>query len=180
MTRPSGTPLRPHAPIAGLRLLVLDVDGVLTDGTVLYGAGDEEVKAFHTRDGAGLALWRDAGLALTFLTGRGGAAVQRRARELRVPRLWEKVRDKSAAFDEILAHFGCRAEETAVMGDDVPDLRILERAGFAAAPADASPDVLARVHFTAAHPGGRGAVRDLVEHLLRTQGRWDEALESIR
>ncbi len=138
--------MRVAAPLAGLRLLVLDVDGVLTDGTVLYGLpGDEEAKSFHTRDGAGLALWRDAGLLTTFITGRGGAAVQRRARELRIERIWERARDKTAAFDEALAHFGVTAQQVVMMGDDVHDLRLLERAGFAAAPADAAADVLDRV-----------------------------------
>ena len=166
--------------LGALRLLVLDVDGVLTDGTVLFGLGEEEVKAFHTRDGAGLALWRDAGLHSTFLTGRGGAAVQRRARELRIPRIWEQVRDKGAAFDEILAHFGVTAAQTAVMGDDVPDLRILERAGFAAAPADCAPDVRARVDLLTAARGGHGAVREVIEHILRATGRWQPLVDGIR
>jgi 3-deoxy-D-manno-octulosonate 8-phosphate phosphatase (KDO 8-P phosphatase) len=171
---------RPPADLAQLRLLVLDVDGVLTDGTVLYGTGIEEVKAFHTRDGAGLALWRDAGLLTTFITGRGGDSVQRRAQELRIGRIWERARDKTAAFDEMLAHFGVRESQTVVMGDDVPDLRILERAGFAAAPADASPDVLPRVHLVTRAPGGRGAVRELIEHVLRATGRWDALLDGVR
>lgn len=172
--------LRPAAELAGLRLLVLDVDGVLTDGTVLYGPGFEEVKAFHVRDGAGLALWRDAGLQSTFITGRGGDSVQRRAQELRLGRIWQHARDKSAAFDEALAHFGVPPEQVAVMGDDIPDLRLLERAGFAAAPADAAPDVLARVHWVARARGGHGAVRELVEHLLRATGRWEHLLETLR
>jgi 3-deoxy-D-manno-octulosonate 8-phosphate phosphatase (KDO 8-P phosphatase) len=163
-----------------LKLLVLDVDGVLTDGTVLLGAGDEELKAFHTRDGAGLGMWRAAGCATTFLTGRGGAAVRRRARELAIPRIWERVGDKRAAFDEILAHFELGAEQVAVMGDDIQDLAILGRAGFSAAPADASPDVKAAVDLVVPSPGGRGAVRDLVEHILRTTGRWEALLEDIR
>jgi 3-deoxy-D-manno-octulosonate 8-phosphate phosphatase (KDO 8-P phosphatase) len=175
----SGPP--PRVPdLSALRLLVLDVDGVLTDGTVILGAGAEELKAFHTRDGAGLALWRDAGFAMTFLTGRSGEAVRRRARELRIARIWEGVRDKSAAFDEILAHFGVEAREVAVMGDDVPDLRILERAGFSAAPSDCAVDVAKRVDLVVRSPGGRGAARDLVEHLLRATGRWDALLEAIR
>ena len=171
---------RPPADLAQLRLLVLDVDGVLTDGTVLYGTGLEEVKAFHTRDGAGLALWRDAGLLTTFITGRGGDSVQRRAQELRIGRIWERARDKTAAFDEMLAHFGVTESQTVVMGDDVPDLRMLERAGFAAAPADASPDVLPRVHLVTRAPGGRGAVRELIEHVLRATGRWDALLDAVR
>lgn len=165
--------------LAALRLLVLDVDGVLTDGTVLLGLGDEEVKAFSTRDGAGLALWRDAGYASTFLTGRGGAAVQRRARELRIERVWEHVRDKGAAFDEILAHFDVTADQVAFMGDDLPDLPLLSRAGFSACPADAAADVISRVHWVAPSAGGRGAVRDLVEHVLRGRGEWDGLVERL-
>ncbi len=173
-------PLRPAADLADLRLLVLDVDGVLTDGTVVLGAGDEELKAFHTRDGAGMAVWRDSGRGVTFLTGRGGAAVQRRARELRIERIWERAGDKDRAFDEILEHFGVEARAVAVMGDDIPDLRILERAGFAAAPADAAADVRSRVHLVTPSNGGRGAVRDLVEHVLRGCDQWDGLLEAIR
>ena len=174
------SPLRPPADLARLRLLVLDVDGVLTDGTVLYGGGVDEVKAFHTREGAGLALWRDAGMLTTFITGRGGDSIRRRAEELRIGRIWERVRDKTAAFDEMLAHFGVAAEQTLVMGDDVPDLRMLERAGFAAAPADASADVLTRVHLVTRAPGGHGAVREVIEYVLRSTGRWEALLESVR
>jgi len=159
-------------PTGELRLLVLDVDGVLTDGTVILGAGDEELKAFHTRDGAGVAIWRDAGMLTTFISGRGGAAVRRRADELRLSRIWERVRDKNAAFDEMLAHFGVRAGQVVAMGDDVMDLPMLRRAGFSAAPADAAADVLAEVDLVVPSPGGRGAVRDLVEHVLRATGRW--------
>lgn len=168
----SGGATRPASPLADIRLLILDVDGVLTDGTILLGAGDEECKAFHTRDGAGLALWRDAGYQTTFLTGRGGVAVRRRASELRIEPIWERVKDKGAAFGEILARFGVSASQVAAMGDDVPDLPLLARSGFAACPADAAADVRAAVHWVAPSPGGRGAVRDLVEHILRARGEW--------
>ncbi|HZL99662.1 MAG TPA: HAD hydrolase family protein, partial [Planctomycetota bacterium] len=142
----------PAKPLAELRLLVLDVDGVLTDGTVVFGAGDEELKAFHTRDGAGLAIWRDAGLLTTFISGRGGAAVRRRADELRIGRIWERARDKAAAFDEMLAHFGVQAGQVVAMGDDVVDLPMLARAGFAAAPADAAADVREMVDLVVPSP----------------------------
>lgn len=165
--------------LEALRLIVLDVDGVLTDGTVLLGGHDEELKAFHTRDGAGLALWRDAGYHSTFLTGRGGAAVRRRANELRVPRIWELVRDKVAAFDEILEHFGVTAEQTCFVGDDLPDLGLLARAGFSACPADAARDVRERVDLVLPSRGGQGAVRDLVEHILRGRGEWDRLVGSL-
>ena len=162
-----------------IRLIVLDVDGVLTDGTVLFGAGDEEHKAFHTQDGAGLALWRDAGFHSTFVTGRGGAAVQRRARELRIEPIWESVRDKAAAFDEVIAHFGVTAEQTAAMGDDLLDLPMLARAGLSACPSDAARDVRERVDLVTGARGGHGAVRELVEHILRGRGAWDGLVERL-
>ncbi len=165
--------------LSRIRLLVLDVDGVLTDGTLLLGAGDEECKSFHTRDGAGLALWRDAGYQTTFLTGRGGLAVRRRAHELRIPRIWEHVRDKEAALSAIRAHFGVADEQIAAMGDDIPDLRFLRRVGFSACPQDAAPDVRAAVRFVAPSRGGHGAVRDLVEHILRERGEWQALLERL-
>lgn len=169
----------PPPDLSALRLLVLDVDGVLTDGTLLLGLGDEECKAFHTRDGAGLALWRDAGYATTFITGRGGAAVRRRATELRIDRIWERVKDKNAAFDQVLEHFGVQSHQVAVMGDDLPDLPLLARAGFATCPADAARDVRERVAWVAPSRGGRGAVRDLVEHVLRSRGEWSGLVERL-
>ncbi|MCB9898066.1 MAG: HAD hydrolase family protein [Planctomycetes bacterium] len=161
-----------------LRLIVLDVDGVLTDGTIMLG-GDEELKAFSTKDGAGLALWRDAGYHATFLTGRGGEAVRRRARELRIPRIWEQVRDKARALDEVCAHFGVPLAQTVAMGDDLPDLPMLRAAGFSACPSDAVRDVRECVDWIAPSRGGHGAVRDLVEHVLRERGEWSSLLERL-
>ena len=163
-----------------LRLIVLDVDGVLTDGTILLGGqGDTEIKAFHTRDGAGMALWRDAGYHLTFLTGRSGLAVERRARELRIDPIWQGVRDKPAAFQEILAHFDVAPEQVAAMGDDIPDLRLLGQVGFSACPSDAAVDIRERVDLVVPSRGGHGAVRDLVEHILRERGEWDALVERL-
>ena len=163
--------------LSDIRLIVLDVDGVLTDGTVLFGAGDEEIKAFHTKDGAGLAMWRDAGYHSTFLTGRGGAAVERRARELRLPRIWQHVKDKAAALAEILEHYELRPEQVAAMGDDIVDLPLLSRVGLSSCPADAVRDVRERVDLVMPSSGGHGAVRDLVEHILRGRDEWDGLLE---
>lgn len=165
--------------LSAIRLILLDVDGVLTDGRVLLGAGEEEIKAFHTRDGAGLALWRDAGYAVSFITGRGGEAVRRRARELRIERIWERVRDKRVAWAEALEHFDVSAEQVAFMGDDLPDLALLSLAGLSACPADAARDVRERVDLVMPSPGGSGAVRDLVEHVLRGRGEWDGLLERL-
>lgn len=166
--------------LADIKLIVLDVDGVLTDGTVLFGVGEDEVKAFNTKDGAGLALWRDAGYHSTFLTGRGGAAVERRARELRLPRIWQHVKDKAAAQAEILDHFEVSADQVAAMGDDIVDLPLLSRVALSACPADAVRDVRERVDLVVPSAGGHGAVRDLVEHILRGRGEWDRLLEMFQ
>ncbi len=170
----------PKDELEPLKLIVLDVDGVLTDGGVyLGGHGDTEIKAFNTRDGAGMAVWRDAGYHITFLTGRSGLAVERRARELRISRFWEGVKDKVAVFDEILEHFGVTTDQTIVMGDDIPDLGILRLAALSACPADAARDVLERVDLVLPSPGGHGAVRDLVEYVLRGRGEWDALVERL-
>ena len=163
-----------------LKLIVLDVDGVLTDGTIyLGGQGDTEIKAFNTRDGAGMAVWRDAGYHVTLLTGRSGLAVQRRARELRIPRYWEGVRDKVAVFGEILKHFEVTGDQVAVMGDDIPDLGILKLAAVSACPQDAARDVRERVDLVMPSRGGHGAVRDFIEHILRGRGEWDSLVERL-
>ncbi|GJM21913.1 MAG: hypothetical protein DHS20C15_18280 [Planctomycetota bacterium] len=166
--------------LSDIKLIVLDVDGVLTDGTVLFGVGSDEVKAFNTKDGAGLALWRDAGYHSTFLTGRGGAAVERRARELRLPRIWQHVKDKAAALAEILDHFELSADQVAAMGDDIVDLPLLSRVALSACPADAVRDVRERVDLVVPSAGGHGAVRDLVEHILRGRGEWNALLEMFQ
>ena len=158
------------------RLLLLDVDGVLTDGRIYLGER-EELKAFDARDGMGVTLARAAGLEVAVVTGRRSEAVARRARELQVDHLLQGRPDKGAALDELCAAAGIGADETACMGDDWLDLPQLARAGLAACPSDARPEVAERCHFVAALPGGRGAVRDFVDALLEARGQQRELLE---
>lgn len=176
-------PASPGDPVsrraAPIELILLDVDGVLTDGTFEPGAeadGIPERKRFHSRDGLGLVMAKRCGLRLGFVTGRRSGVVRDRASELSLDFLREGCFEKGAAFDEACASLDLRPEQVAFVGDDVQDLPALERAGFAAAPADAHPEVLARVHFVADAPGGRGAVRQIIERILAARGQLDDAL----
>lgn len=159
-----------------IRLLVLDVDGVLTDGTfVLSGEGEQgELKAFHSRDGLGLRFLMDAGIQVAFLTGRSSAVVARRGRELGVPHVIQGRSDKVTAMDELREELGLRRDEIAYMGDDLVDVPAMRAAGLGAAPADAQPDTRAAATWVAQSNGGRGAVRELCEHILAEQGLWEK------
>lgn len=165
-----------------IRLVLFDVDGVLTDGKLWYfpdgGAGLTEVKAFSAHDGIGMALARRAGLKLGIITKRRSESVALRARDLRLDFIQQGVDRKLEAFEEIVSKAGCRAEQVGCMGDDIVDLRMLEAGGLAAAPANARDEVKAAAHFVAAHAGGEGAARDLLEFILRAQGVYEETLQS--
>ncbi len=161
---------------ADIRLLILDVDGVLTDGTFVLTPDGGELKSFHACDGLGLRMLQDAGVKVALLTGRRSQAVERRAEELGLARVVQGQGDKRAGLALLLDEFGLAAGQAAYMGDDLVDLPALRCVGLAAAPADAHTEVRAVADFVADRPGGRGAVRDLCEHLLRRMGRWDEAL----
>jgi 3-deoxy-D-manno-octulosonate 8-phosphate phosphatase (KDO 8-P phosphatase) len=153
---------------ARIRLLLLDVDGVLTDGRIWYGPEGEALKAFDVQDGHGVVLLRDH-VQLGVISGRPGKASERRLQELRFQHLVFGQRDKLAGY-ATLAPLGIPDAEVAYMGDDVNDLPLLRRVGLAAAPADARPEVLREVHFVARARGGRGAVRELCELILRAKG----------
>ncbi len=158
-----------NARAAKLRLLLLDVDGVLTDGRLYYTAEGEAMKAFDVKDGHGIVLIRDH-LELGVISGRPGLA-RKRLEELRFKHFAFSQRDKLQGYAE-LAHLGIPDEEVAYMGDDVNDLGLLKRVGLSACPADAHPSVRATVHLVTQAPGGRGAVRELVELILRAKGLW--------
>lgn len=153
--------------------MALDVDGVLTDGRVVYGGGDGdgfEVQSFDVRDGYGLAKLIQAGVRVVWITGRGCAATRRRAEELGVTRLIERAGPKDAALAELCRELGVEASECVAMGDDIPDLGLFAEAGLATAPLDARPEVRIRAHWVSAQPGGRGAVRELCDLWLRVLG----------
>ncbi len=162
---------------AGVRLVVLDVDGVLTDGSIWTGAAGESVKRFYARDGLGIKMLQAAGIAVAILTGRVSEQTAARARELGITSVAQGRQFKTDSFRELLAAHGCSAHECAYMGDDVPDLPVLKMAGLSAAPADAARDILGVVDWVAPERGGNGAVRSLAEFILRAQGKWDALVE---
>ena len=166
--------------IAPVELLVLDVDGVLTDGRIVYADGGAEVKAFHVRDGSALTLWKRAGRRAAIVTGRSSPVVDRRAAELGVGPVVQGAPDKGEALRRVLAETGLRPEQACAVGDDLFDLPMLAGAGLAVAVADACPEVRAAAHYVTRAGGGRGAVREVVELLLRGQGRWQALVDAIR
>jgi 3-deoxy-D-manno-octulosonate 8-phosphate phosphatase (KDO 8-P phosphatase) len=149
-----------------IRLLVLDVDGVLTDGRLYLADSGEEFKVFHVRDGSGLVAVRRAGIEVAIISGRDCAAVVRRAAELGIRHVRQGVADKGAELDALLGELGIAADETACVGDDTPDAPLLQRAGLAVGVADAHPALLAAAHWVTQAKGGRGAVREVCDLLL--------------
>jgi 3-deoxy-D-manno-octulosonate 8-phosphate phosphatase (KDO 8-P phosphatase) len=154
---------------ARIRLVLLDVDGVLTDGRLWYGEGGEALKAFDVKDGHGIVLLRDR-VEFGVISGRSGKTSEARLRDLRFAHMVFGERDKLDGYAR-LAHLGIPDAEVAYMGDDVNDVPLLRRVGLSACPADAHPDVRGEVHLVAASPGGRGAVRELCDLILRAKAR---------
>lgn len=159
-----------------LDLLVLDVDGVLTDGRIVYTAGGDELKAFSVRDGSGMKYWKRVGKRVAIITGRESPVVARRAEELHVDVVRQGAKFKLPVFREVLAELGVPPERTAVVGDDLTDLPMLRHAALAACPADAVAEVRRQADYVCDAPGGAGCVRELIEHVLRNAGRWDEIM----
>jgi 3-deoxy-D-manno-octulosonate 8-phosphate phosphatase (KDO 8-P phosphatase) len=154
-----------------IRLLVLDVDGVLTDGRLYFTARGEEMKCFHVRDGAGIVQLQRAGIQIAVISGRESKAVERRMNELGVTWIRQGISDKLAALRELLDILGLTTQQTACIGDDTPDLPLLAVARLAATVADAHPTVKSRAHFIAQSPGGMGAVREVCDLILESQRR---------
>lgn len=159
-----------------IRWLVLDVDGVLTDGRIILDGGEGEWKAFDVKDGHRIVMAARHGIRTVFLTGRDSRVVERRAAELGVHRIFQGARDKGQVMEQFLREEGAARDEVAYLGDDIVDLPALRLAGFAGAVGDAVPEVAEAADWIAAAPGGRGAVRELVEFILKAQGVWEEAL----
>ena len=161
---------------AKIRLILFDVDGVLTDGAVIVHGDGSESKRFDIKDGTGIVLAQRAGLLTGLLSGRHSSATLHRAAQLGIPIVRQGSAPKLEVYRQVIAAEGLGDEAVAFMGDDLLDLPVLTRVGLSAAPADAVPDVAARVHWISRYRGGRGAARELIELVLRAQGRWDDAL----
>lgn len=167
-----------------IRLLLLDVDGVLTDGRIylqsLPDGSAVEMKAFNAYDGAGLKMARACGIRTGIITGRESAATARRASEMGMHFVYQKRAEKLPAYREILRRAKLRDAEVAYVGDDLPDLPLLARVGLAVAVANAAPEVKRAAHFVTRRSGGEGAIREVVELILKAQGKWAAAVRSAR
>ena len=161
-----------------VRLMLFDVDGVLTDGRLWYGPSGEALKAFSTYDGHGIKLLLQTGVAIGILSGRSSPAAARRAAELGIVHVLQGIDDKRAAFESLLARLGLQAAETGFMGDDLVDLPVLRRCEFACAPSEADEIVRANAHYVARAPAGAGAAREVCEFVMRAQGTLDAARSS--
>lgn len=160
-----------------IRLLITDVDGVLTDGRIFYNAEGVQSQAFFVRDGYGLRMARQAGLLTAIVTGRLSAAVTHRAKELGITEIHQGAMNKIEVYEMLLQRYDLTDEMVAYVGDDLNDLPVLGRVGLSAAPADADPEVTTRVAYVTTQVGGRGAVREVIDLILKAQGRWEEFLE---
>jgi 3-deoxy-D-manno-octulosonate 8-phosphate phosphatase (KDO 8-P phosphatase) len=160
-----------------VKLLLLDVDGILTDGTIIYTHEGNEIKAFHTRDGLGIRLLQEAGVEVGLITARESEAVTRRAQDLDMKHVFQKTRNKLAVYEQLTKELGLQASEVGYMGDDWLDLPLLTRVGFSATVADAVPEVKKIVHYTTKRKGGRGAVREICDLILEAKEMHGALLE---
>jgi len=176
----------PAAPVAPellerakrVRLMVFDVDGVLTDGRLWYGPEGETIKVFHAADGHGLKMLAASGVRIALLSGRRSTAVERRAAELGITQVLQGIEDKRPAFERLLAQAGMRPDSAGFMGDELVDLPVMTRCAFACAPCEAPEFVRRHAHYVSRAPGGAGAVRELCELLMQAQGTLEAQLAS--
>lgn len=157
-----------------IKLLILDVDGVMTDGRIIYDANGIETKFFNVKDGHGIKMLQRAGINVAIISGRRSPVVTLRAKELGIDHVYQGALDKLGPFEELLAATGFQPSQVAFMGDDVIDLPVLRRVGFSAAPSDAVDEVLELVNFKARNRGGWGAVREFCDLILKGIGQWEE------
>ena len=163
--------------LAAIELLVLDVDGVLTDGRLVIHSDGTESKHFHTLDGHGIRMWQRAGLKVALLSGRHSDATQRRAAELDIAYVLQDQHFKRPALETLVKEIGLQAPNVAYIGDDLPDLPAMRFVGFAVAVANAVDEVRAQADYVTTRPGGRGAVREVIEHILKGSDRWQPLME---
>jgi 3-deoxy-D-manno-octulosonate 8-phosphate phosphatase (KDO 8-P phosphatase) len=159
-----------------IKLLILDVDGVLTDGSIILDNEGNELKAFHVRDGHGIKMLTKAGIQVAIITGRYSKVVERRAHELGITEVYQKCYIKSAAYEHLLEKFGVTDKEVAYIGDDIVDISLLKRAGLAVVVADATVETKAAAMFITENSGGRGAVREVSDLILKAKGKWQDLL----
>ena len=165
------------ANLADIQLLVLDVDGVLTDGTLIINGDGSESKSFNSLDGHGIRMWRRAGLKVAFLSGRASEPTRYRAEQLQIDYCLQDCHDKLPAMEKLLKQLGLSEEAIAYIGDDLPDLPVIKYAGFGVAVANAVDEVKQYADYVTTHQGGSGAVREVVEYILKNTGKWQELMK---
>lgn len=160
-----------------VKLLILDVDGVLTDGSIIYNDNGEETKVFNAKDGLGIRLLMEAGIEICIATGRSSKALFHRCENLGITRVFDGLKDKAAILEILFEQTGVSAEEIAAIGDDLPDLPLMKKVGISIAVADAHEIVCKNVDMVTSAKGGTGAVREVCEAILKAQGRWENILD---
>jgi 3-deoxy-D-manno-octulosonate 8-phosphate phosphatase (KDO 8-P phosphatase) len=164
------------ANLAAIQLLILDVDGVLTDGSLIINGDSSESKSFNILDGHGIRLWRRAGLKVAFLSGRTSEATRHRAKQLEIDYCLQECHNKLPEVEKLIEQAGLSAEKAAYVGDDLPDLPVMRYVGFGVAVANAVEEVKQCADFVTKSQGGNGAVREVVEYILKNSGKWDELM----
>ena len=161
-------------------LLVLDVDGVLADGRIIYDSRGADTKNYHVVDGQGVKYWRRAGHEAAILSGRTSRTIRRRATEIGITAVFTGAKDKLPAFEKMLRRLGRTPDHVCYVGDDLVDIPVMARVGFAVATRDAAEEVRRLAHYVTRRSGGEGAVREVIELILKYQGRWDAVIERYR
>lgn len=160
-----------------IKLLILDVDGVLTDGSIILDNEGNEFKAFHVRDGHGIKMLERAGIKVAIITGRHSKVVERRAHELGITEVYQRCHIKSVAYEHLIEKMGITDKEVAYIGDDIVDIPILKRVGLSVAVADATDETKAEAMIITKNCGGRGAVREICDLILKSKGKWEELID---
>jgi len=162
-----------------IKMVLLDVDGVLTSGEIIYSDSGDQIKIFDVKDGVGIRLLKEAGIKVGIITGRKGRALHHRCQNLGIDVVFDGIRNKDQALEKIAALTGIDAQAIAFVGDDLPDLPVMKRVGLAVAVADAHEIIRQRAHIVTRAKGGRGAVREISETILKTQGVWDDLIRRL-
>lgn len=165
--------------IKKIKLLLLDVDGVLTDGSIILGNSNLELEFFNVQDGMGIKLARAGGLTIGIITGRTSNIVKKRADELNIEIMYQGQQDKLPAYEQIKNDFRLSDDQIAYIGDDLPDLKLLKKAGLSIAVNNACEEIKTAVDYVSQRPGGKGAVREVVELILKSQGKWEELMQQF-
>ena len=160
-----------------IKLILLDVDGVLTDGSIIFGESNQELKVFNIKDGLGIKLAQACGIEIGIITGRTSEAVKKRADELAIKILYQGQRDKVKVYEQIKNDLGLKDDQIAYVGDDLSDLKLLQKVGFSITVNDACDEVKAEVDYIIKCPGGKGAVREVIELILKSQGKWQGLIQ---